>query len=340
MKLLCVTDTHWGCRNDNPHFYEYQKKFLDKVFFPYIEHIKPDAILHLGDLVDNRRSANYRTYETLDRDFITPMFNTGIEQHWLVGNHDSYWKNTLAINAVDKFVNSGVVHSKPEEAVIGDKKVLFVPWICDDNREESLRLINNSDAQYCFGHLELDGFEVRRGLLHKGGTNRNIFNNFDVVLSGHFHNRSHGNNIRYIGAPFQYDWSDYGEYKGVALLDTETNRISYIKNPFNMFNILEYRDSETYEVEHLKDTYVRIFVKEKESESRFNDLVSRINDIWVIDLTIVDNTYKDITLVDDVVIVDEVKTVFDNYIDSLDLPNKSDVQDLFESIYKESISSI
>ena len=42
MKIALLNDTHFGCRNDSPHFVQYQERFYNEVFFPYIkEFMKP-----------------------------------------------------------------------------------------------------------------------------------------------------------------------------------------------------------------------------------------------------------------------------------------------------------
>ena len=41
--------------------------------------------------------------------------------------------------------------------------MLFIPWICDDNYEDSIETIKNSTSDICFGHLEIKGFEMHKG---------------------------------------------------------------------------------------------------------------------------------------------------------------------------------
>ena len=47
MKIAIIGDTHFGVRSDSPAFAEYQYKFLDDVFFPYLEKNKIDTLIHL-----------------------------------------------------------------------------------------------------------------------------------------------------------------------------------------------------------------------------------------------------------------------------------------------------
>jgi hypothetical protein len=157
------------------------------------------------------------------------------------------------------------------------------------------------------------------------------------VFSGHFHNRSSGNNIKYIGAAYEFDWSDAGQYRGMAVLDTETGKVSSLRNPYRMFNVIEYNGQEDTPTE-LAGSYVRIVVGEKPSESAFDDFIAKIEDIGISDLTIIDNSTKMIELSDEILEIDDVKTVCDSVIASSDVPNRSDVQAMFDRLYKESVN--
>ena len=53
---------------------------------------------------------------------------------------------------------------------IGGRKMLLLPWICDDNRSDALDMIKKSKASYCMGHLELKGFQPIAGFTMDHGT--------------------------------------------------------------------------------------------------------------------------------------------------------------------------
>ena len=61
MKIALLNDTHFGCRNDSPAFINYQNRFYDELFFPYIIENKIDTLIHLGDVVDRRKFINFNT---------------------------------------------------------------------------------------------------------------------------------------------------------------------------------------------------------------------------------------------------------------------------------------
>ena len=48
MKLAVITDTHFGARNDAEIFSEYFYRFIEEVFFPYLETHNIDTVLHVG----------------------------------------------------------------------------------------------------------------------------------------------------------------------------------------------------------------------------------------------------------------------------------------------------
>ncbi len=55
MKIALLNDTHFGCRNDSPAFIEYQNKFYNDLFFPYLQQYNIKTLVHLGDVVDRRK---------------------------------------------------------------------------------------------------------------------------------------------------------------------------------------------------------------------------------------------------------------------------------------------
>ena len=59
MKILLITDQHFGVRNDNQHFIDHYKKFYGKVVIPFIDAYNIDTVIALGDTFDKRRSINF-----------------------------------------------------------------------------------------------------------------------------------------------------------------------------------------------------------------------------------------------------------------------------------------
>ena len=227
MKLVLLNDTHFGCRNDSPAFIEYQNKFYDEVFFPYIIENNITTLVHLGDVVDRRKFINHNTAHNFREKFWHRLADLKIDTHIIIGNHDTYYKNTNEVNAIEN-LNVGPevkIYTQPREVEFDGTKIQFLPWICDDNYDDSIHAIDHSNADICFGHLEIKGFEMHGGHVNQHGLESNQFRRFEKVLSGHFHKKSDNGHIHYLGTQYEITWSDHKCPKGFHVFDTNTREL-------------------------------------------------------------------------------------------------------------------
>ena len=237
MKILLITDQHFGARNDNPIFLGKFKQFYEQIVFPYIDRNNIDTVFCLGDTFDKRKSINYLSLDATREMWFKPLQDRGIKMYMLIGNHDIYFKNTLRVNACDhllKEYDNLQVINKPTEIVLDDRKFLMLPWICDDNKNDIYQAIEDTDATACMGHLELSGFEALPGVRMEHGEDPERFSKFKLTCTGHFHHRSRQDNIMYLGNPYQLYWNDYGAIRGFHTLNTDDLRLTFIQNPFNL----------------------------------------------------------------------------------------------------------
>ena len=159
MKIAVVCDTHFGARNDSPIFLHYFFKFLDDVFFPHLEQEGITQVIHLGDLMDRRKFVNFATlHETRER-FINRLIEKRIKADIILGNHDTYFRNTSSINSIEELFggleSQGItVHKDPTELTLGGTKFLLLPWINRSNEEASRAGISKTDAPIGLVHLE------------------------------------------------------------------------------------------------------------------------------------------------------------------------------------------
>ena len=98
MKLALISDTHYGVRGDSVAFLDNTKKFLDNTFFPYLDSNDIQTVIHLGDLVDRRKYININTATRLRVDFLDKLFQRNLDVHFIVGNHDTFFKDTNEAN--------------------------------------------------------------------------------------------------------------------------------------------------------------------------------------------------------------------------------------------------
>lgn len=308
MKIAIVTDTHWGVRNDHLAFLDNQKLFLNEVFFPELVSRGITHIVHLGDLVDRRKYINYLTLRRLRQDFLDAVRRFGMTMDILLGNHDVYYKETNAVNALGELLGEYTNirwYDRAVNVVLGNTKVLYVPWICDENHEHTMRFINETDAQICMGHLDISGFEMYKGVVKDEGLDRSIFRKFDTTFSGHFHHKSESNGIHYLGAMSEQNWSDYNDPRGFHIFDTDSRELEFIQNPYSMFVKLHYSDEEE-EYDSVTNKFVKVIVREKNDPVRFEMFIDALEKQSPIHMQIVDD-HLNLDLGEDDTIVDEAE---------------------------------
>jgi DNA repair exonuclease SbcCD nuclease subunit len=353
MKVALVTDTHWGVRGDSAAFADYFKKFYDNVFFPYLEENNITNVIHLGDVVERRKFINFVTASRFDNDFARPCSERGLSVHYIIGNHDSYFKNTLKINSMtqmygDREYRGMHIVNQPTEVMFGDLNMVLMPWMCQDNMEASVDLINNTRAQVLMGHLELAGFEMYKGSVIDHGMESSIFSKFDIVCSGHYHHKSSRGNVHYLGCPYEITWSDYGDQKGFHIFDTETRELTFIPNPYKMFNKIVYDDNvlnntdiTQLNFDNHKGTYVKVIVRAKNNPYWFDLFIDKLEKAEPLAIQIVDDNLN-LDLEDDQDIVNEAEdtlTILKKFVDMIDVSiDKTEIDKFLSDLYSEAQS--
>ena len=337
MKILLITDQHFGVRNDNQSFINHYKKFYNEIVIPFIKVSKIDTVIALGDTFDKRRSINFMSLNEAKEMWFNPLEEMGVTMHMLTGNHDIYYKNTLRINAPRELLGEYgniTVHDSPTTVVFDGLPILLLPWLCDDNRDRSFDEITNSPANVCMGHLELNGFEAHPGHVMEGGMDASVFSKFDRVFSGHYHMKSTKGNITYLGNPYQLYCNDYASKRGFHVFDTDTLKTTFYRNPFDMFHKLHYNDGVEIP-ENLEGTFVKLIVEDKGDYAKFDFTVSQLQDIGLADLKIIEDLSIELGQ-SEVMETEDTMTLLDKYIDDIDLKvDSNSVKSIMRSLYIE-----
>lgn len=350
MRIAILGDTHFGARGDSPFFHRYFKTFYSEIFFPYLEKNNIDHIIQLGDVFDRRKFVNYQTLNNC-KEYFFDTLNSKYKSWLLVGNHDTYYKNTNKVNSLDlllrEYKNINQVQ-QPYETSFGGVNILMVPWICAENYNDVMHAMDNSKSQILVGHFEINGFEMHKGAYCDSGIEPSVFNKFDLVISGHFHTKSTRGNIVYTGTPYEMTWSDYEDKKGFHIFDTETRELEFVQNPFSMFHKIWYDDSNSsmdeviaQDFERYKDTIVKVIIKNKLNPIWFDMFIEKIEKAGTIDLQVVED-HLNLNLEDDSDIVNEAEdtlTILNKYVSQLELKaDKSKLENLLRTLYNEALS--
>ena len=345
MKIAILNDTHFGVRNDSPAFMKYQNKFYNEIFFPYLKEHNIGTLVHLGDVVDRRKFINHNTAHNFKKVFWDKLDDMVIDTHVIIGNHDTYYKNTNEVNALQNLdiSKNAKIYTSSKTVEFDGLPILFIPWICDDNHDDSIFQIDNTNAIIAMGHLEIKGFEMMAGHFNDHGQDKAQFTKFEKVLSGHFHKKSDDGRIFYLGCQYQMTWSDYGETKGFHIFDTETREITKVDNPFPMFEKIYYNDKETdyttLDLSKYNNKYIKLFVTNKTNENMYNMFIDNLfNKINVYELNIVeDNSDMNASVRDDILEQGEdTLTYLGNYIDQVETDvNKQKLKEFAKELYVE-----
>ena len=218
----------------------------------------------------------------------------GITVHTIVGNHTAYYKDTNEINTVDlllKEYDNVVVYSEPTEINIDGLDILLLPWINEENRTQTMGMIDKSVSKVVMGHLELNGFVATRGHMMENGMNIDVFDKFDVVYSGHFHTRSTNGKISYLGNPYEMFWNDVNDPRGFNIFDTKTIEHTPINNPYRLFYNVYYEDTnyKLFDSRELKNKIVKLVVKKKTDQKQFEKFIDKLYNSGIQDLKIIEN---------------------------------------------------
>jgi len=341
MKVAILADTHFGARNDSHQFDTFFRKFYDEVFFPYIDEHQIKTIFHLGDVFDRRKYINFSILHSCKQYFFEQLNKRNIDMTVILGNHDTYYKNTNDVNSLNlllkEYPNITVIE-KPCKQIIDGKTFTFSPWICSDNFDESLDVLKDMST-YCIGHFEIEGFHMFRGVKNDGGMNRSMLQHFDMVLTGHFHHRSADENIYYLGSPYEFTWSDFDDIRGFHTLDIQTQELSFIENPFKMFHKIYYDDTKpiNYDAKNYKHACVKLIVVNKTDYLKFDKFVESLYINEIIELTIHED-FSDFEsqAIDDNLNIEDTMTLLSEFIDATETTkDKTRLKTLLKTLYVE-----
>ena len=340
MKIGILTDSHYGAKKGSKHLHDYFELFYKNVFFPTLEEHEIKTVIHMGDVFDSRKSIDYQSLEWSKRVVFDPLKK--YEVHMLVGNHDCYFKDSNHVNSPELLLQdySNIkTYSSPTNTKIGGIDITLIPWICSDNYDETLKVIQKSNAKIAMGHLELRGFYVNKHLvMDDHGMDSTIFSKFEKVFSGHYHTRSDNGKIFYLGNPYEMYWSDVNDTRGFHIFDTETLIHTPVNNPYKLFYNIYYDDTpyQTFDASKYSNKIVKVIVRKKSKPKSFEKFIDNLYKIGVQDLKIVENF--EIKEKDDFVVEEEENTisVLNRYIDESEFNfDKNVIKGIFENLYKQ-----
>ena len=350
MLVICLADLHIGAKNASPIMCDYQIKFFTDTLFPYMKLNNINTIIQFGDIFDTRKFSNHFIINVWKKSVFDYMEENNISFNCILGNHDSFYKNTLSVNSPELFLSSYKninIISSPKDIEFDGTSFLMLPWICQDNEEDSLMKIKTSKSPIVIGHLELAQFEMARGQLCDSGMDYKLFSKYEHVFSGHFHHKSDYGNITYLGCPYEFTWIDYNDPRGFHVFDTKSYKLDYVQNKDFLFYKIEYDDKDKDEdyyksikIDHLKNKYVKLVVVHKTDMIQFDRLVTLMYSAECADFKIIEDLNEfDVDFDDEELETEDSMTLVDTYIDAYDFDgDKGKLKKLMKNLYVEALA--
>ena len=341
MKIAIITDQHFGARKGADYIHNYFKKFYDNTFFPYLEKNKIDTVMDMGDTFDNRRNIDLATLEWSKKNYYDRLQAMGITVHTIVGNHTAYYKDTNEINTVElllKEYDNVKVYAEPTNINLGGLDILLLPWINEENKLQTLEMMDTTKASVIMGHLELNGFVATRGHTMEHGMDTKVFDKFYRVYSGHYHTRSDNGKIYYLGNPYEMFWNDVKDTRGFHIFDTKTIEHTPINNPYRLFYNLYYEDTnyKLFDTREYKDKIIKVVVKKKTDQKQFEKFIDKLYNSGIQDLKIIENFVLNESEDFEVEETENTIGILNRYIDESEFEgDKTLIKGILQQIYSE-----
>ena len=213
-KVLFFSDLHLGVHQNSQTWHNIclsLAEWINSVMISY----DLDTIFFGGDVFHDRHEIGVNTLHTAKRFFDILQ---DYQIHIIPGNHDAFLSSTVEVNSVEILAQSNIhVYSNPTTIQVGEKKVTFCPWKTNISKLEKVDML--------VGHFEIPNFKMNATkICEHGDSSTDLLDKAEAVVTGHFHFREHrsyeGNKyILYLGAPYEMDFGDRGEQKGVSIIN-------------------------------------------------------------------------------------------------------------------------
>lgn len=298
-------------------------------FFHYRDSIATNTLSHAATILDNLKNFN-----------IT----------FIPGNHDCYYKDTSDINSLSILNgrdNITVIEKVHTHITDSGTRIVFAPW--------GTALQDIPECDILFGHFEVATFKLNSfKICDHGFSAESLYSKTPLTISGHFHLRSEriidGRTILYVGNPYQMDFGDIGDTKGVYFIDLDTSEYTFLENNISpVFQKLILSEIATNRVaiadlsKRVKNNIVKLIIDRKISARDADFLFKQIRALQpsVLDIehdinfncVIQEEDIKDFSGVD-------VEQAIIEFINIMDISNREPVINYVVDLYKRSLQSV
>lgn len=342
MKVALITDVHVGARNESQTFLDAHKK-LFKDFIDFIQENKINEIWMLGDFFDNRKYVSSKCLNLVREHWADPLLALGVKVTMLVGNHDTYYKNTNTPNMLDEFFcnysNVEIINNNIKTKKRNGKTFAFVPWVNPENQSKIVKKLEQNSYDCVLGHFDIQGMLMQGRMVSTHGFEKSFFKNHNLVLSGHYHKKSQENNIMYLGNPFPISWGESDDPHGWHVLDTNTLELTFYEYNANLYQRIIIDTTDAIDAKYNGAKFVKLHVRNK-NEYHFQQFLNYLKEFTIVQLSIVDESDElqlENTLDDTSIASDDLLSLLLDYVDSniKDEEKQDKIKGIIKEVYNE-----
>jgi DNA repair exonuclease SbcCD nuclease subunit len=242
LRIAHVSDTHIGysaySRVDEKTGLNQREVDVFDAFTQFVDRVidlKPDVVLHSGDLFDSVRPTNRAISFALDQ--LRRLAGAGISTIVIAGNHSTpRLQETGSVFRILEHIEGihPVYKGVYERVSLGDLVVHAVPHADGDNLAKNLQsIVPSKDARFnvCMLHAGIIGLGVFRmnefneALVQSSYLRKDL----DYIALGHYHGSCEvAPNAWYSGSTERFSFAEAHQEKGFMLIDLEKGRKDFV----------------------------------------------------------------------------------------------------------------
>jgi DNA repair exonuclease SbcCD nuclease subunit len=293
-----------------------------------------------GDVFHNRSEISVKTLDVCKQFF---DYFKDFELIISVGNHDVFKKNASDIHSLkllSEWKNITIIDVKPEiYKTPSNKTVSFIPWATE--------LENFPKTDICFGHLDIQSFYMNGlKLCDHGFESKNLFEKSKYIISGHFHKKDFreytDGNILYLGSPFQHNFGDVGDERGIYIFDFEKNDFEFIQNTespthkkIKISDILDKKIKSEDLKRDVPNNLICLIIDKSITPDVHSVLISKIQNLEpkILKIEHAEPQKELNTDGSEEFELSDISKSLEEYVDSMDIQNKKELKDYILNIY-------
>jgi DNA repair exonuclease SbcCD nuclease subunit len=298
-----------------------------------------------GDIFHNRSEISVETL-SIAKEFFEYFKDFTI--YISTGNHDCFKKDSSDINSIkllDGWNNIHIIDNEPLILQTNYKKTIgLVPW--------GTPLDKFPKCDIMFAHLEINSFYMNSyKVCEHGFSHKDLFKNSPYIISGHFHKRDHRKfekgEILYLGSPYQHNFGDTNDDRGIYIFNIEENSFKFIENDISPKHVklsvksfIENPDQLLESDNLTKNNIISVVVDTKIDQKDILTLQAKLASMGPMSLRL-DYQEPDEKLMsngkDDDYQGENLYKNIEEYINNLDIENKKEVVEYVKELYNSLI---